>query len=285
MKLISVCACALGALSVGVAASPFSNAWNSAHTDVVASKGVASVPKDLACSEPSTKLAVRGGGLFGNALDPLEQGKVMDFKTALKYKLGLLGETVLLLGILNASKELHWQVKDPTLKNAVDLGTWALVIFGSDGIVGLLHKITDKFGWTRPRQTLKESQDTWYQHIDKPRWTPPNLAFPLTWIPLKILQTFAARIVWVACNRNILSAPVALFVLHLALGDSWNTAFFRNHYIAGGLSIIYQFFAVLLVSTYQFYQTDRLAGVMLIPTCLWMVIASSLNLSIYRKNN
>jgi tryptophan-rich sensory protein len=79
---------------------------------------------------------------------------------------------------------------------------------------------------------------------------------------------------------------VLVFVLAVqALGDNWNTAFFRNHYIAGGLSIIYQFFAVLLLSTQQFYKTDRLAGVMLIPTCLWLVVASSLNLSIYRKNN
>jgi TspO/MBR family len=98
----------------------------------------------------------------------------------------LLAETGLLLTLLNASKELHWRTTDLQLKNLVDLGTWALLVFGSDGIVGLLHKITDRFGWTTPRQTLKESQDTWYKMIAKPSWTPPDLAFPIVWIPLKV---------------------------------------------------------------------------------------------------
>jgi TspO/MBR family len=98
----------------------------------------------------------------------------------------LLAETGLLLTLLNASKELHWRTHDLQLKNLVDLGTWALLVFGSDGIVGLLHKITDRFGWTTPRQTLKESQDTWYKNIVKPSWTPPDAAFPIVWIPLKV---------------------------------------------------------------------------------------------------
>lgn len=216
-------------------------------------------------------------------MDPLDQGKVMTFKTAMKYKAGLALESGLLLAVLAASKELYGRASGDA-KTAVDLGTWALIIFGSDGIVGLLRKIQVRLGWAQPRQTLVESQKTWYRAIRKPSWTPKDWMFPAVWIPLKIMQVFAARIVWSTTGRRF-NLPIVLFVVHQALGDLWNTAFFREHYIEGGLSIILQFFAVLLLTTYQFQTVDPLAGFFMLPTCAWLLVATALNADIYRKNN
>jgi hypothetical protein len=74
----------LSVLCAGVAcaaATPFSDSWSRTHGAVTP---VGSTQKDLACAAPATRLSVRGGGV----LDRLDQGKVMDLKTALKYKAG-----------------------------------------------------------------------------------------------------------------------------------------------------------------------------------------------------
>lgn len=227
--------------------------------------------------------SVRGGAVFG--------GRVMDLKTSLKYKAGLAAETGLLLAVLQGAKVLHDKFSVPIVHSnpkidarIIDFGVWALVVFGSDGIIGLIRKLQVKLGWSQPRITLAQAQASWYNHLAKPDWTPPEWVFPAVWIPLKLLQVFAARIIWVKTGRNPLSTPVVLFALHQALGDLWNTAFFRERYIAGGLSIIYQFAAALVAATYTFYQTDNLAGALLVPTCVWVVVATSLNQSIYNKN-
>jgi hypothetical protein len=75
----------LSVLCAGVAcaaATPFSDSWSRTHGAVTTPAG--SSQKDLACAAPAARLSVRGGGV----LDRLDQGKVMDLKTALKFKAG-----------------------------------------------------------------------------------------------------------------------------------------------------------------------------------------------------
>lgn len=228
----------------------------------------------------NTLASIRGGR---NVLDPLDQGKVMTARTALKYKAGLIAETGVLLAVLKAGREAHIRSTGHT-STIIEYVTLASVIFLSDGIIGLLRKVEVRLGLAKPRQTLAESTDNWYQNIRKPSWTPPNVAFPLIWIPLKLLQLGAARIVWNSQRHTVLNVPMVLFVLHQALGDLWNTAFFREHYLEGGLSIILQFAAVLFATTWQFSEADKLAGLMMAPTCVWVCIASALNADIWRLN-
>jgi hypothetical protein len=66
-----------------VAATPFSDSWSRTHGAVTPASS-SRQQKDLACAAPAARLSVRGGGV----LDRLDQGKVMDLKTALKFKAG-----------------------------------------------------------------------------------------------------------------------------------------------------------------------------------------------------
>lgn len=63
----------------------------------------------------------------------------------------------------------------------------------------------------------------WYKALKKPEWTPPNYVFPLVWVPLKMLQSAA---LWLVCKAaptpQDAALPVALFGLHLFLGNWWN---------------------------------------------------------------
>ena len=82
----------------------------------------------------------------------------------------LLAETGLLLGVLKGSAELTKRLRNGRSQVIVDYITWTLLIFGSDGIVGLLRKLQVKLGISKPRQTLAEATDTWYKQINKPSW-------------------------------------------------------------------------------------------------------------------
>jgi len=209
----------------------------------------------------------------------------MTLKTALEYKAVVIAESALLVGVLALAKNVALQRPfDLRFQRVVDYGAWALIAFGSDALMGVIRAILVKLQLAKPRVDINESLRTWYRLIAKPKWTPADWVFPTVWIPLKLLQVIGARIIWILTGRNPTAVPVVLYCVHAALGDNWNTAFFREQYINGGLSIIVQFFAVLLATTNAFYQMDPVAGRYMLPTCAWLVVASALNYSIYRRN-
>jgi tryptophan-rich sensory protein len=38
--------------------------------------------------------------------------------------------------------------------------------------------------------------DEWYRNLNKPSWTPPDLAFPIIWTTLYILMGISSWLVW-----------------------------------------------------------------------------------------
>mmetsp|Transcript_20511 Transcript_20511/g.36867 ORF Transcript_20511/g.36867 Transcript_20511/m.36867 type:complete len:118 (-) Transcript_20511:91-444(-) len=85
-------------------------------------------------------------------------------------------------------------------------------------------------------------------------------------------------------NPNTLSIPLLAYCTHLSLGDAWNKVFFGLECTGRGLAVITAFWSVLWSSAYLFYKVDPVAGYLLLPTCGWVSVAASLNLSIYLLN-
>ena len=51
-----------------------------------------------------------------------------------------------------------------------------------------------------------------------------------------------------------------------------------------GVAFAYFLWAFGPPAAYLFYQSDPTAGYLMIPTCLWVTVASALNWSIYFRN-
>ena len=85
-------------------------------------------------------------------------------------------------------------------------------------------------------------------------------------------------------SPSIISAQLLAYCAHLSLGDAWNKVFFGTESTARGLVVICAFWSVLWLSAYLFYRADPYAGLLLLPTCLWVTVATSLNWSIYLLN-
>ena len=158
---------------------------------------------------------------------------------------------------------------DPTIILSLDVFTAFAAIF-----------LSEKVGFLRTKMDMK-----WYQRVlRKPTWTPKPIVFPLVWIPLKLLQTAALTLVWRLMERNALAVPVLVFLLHLTLGDLWNVVFFGEMRVGYGLSVMYAFYASLAASCYSFYSVRPRAAYLLVPTAVWVFVATSLNYSIWLMN-
>ena len=155
--------------------------------------------------------------------------------------------------------------------------TWLIIVQGSSRLQGMVA--SNQVG-----QPTKVLNPAWYDSLVKPSWNPPPWAFPLAWIPLKILQTIAANLCWTALERKTLTLPIVLFLTHIALGDVWNVQFFIKQRPLTGVFVITTFWGVLLAATASLYGANKLSGLLVAPTCVWVLIAASLNVDVWYLN-
>ena len=118
----------------------------------------------------------------------------------------------------------------------------------------------------------------------RPAWMPPPLVFPLVWTTMAGLRTAASVIVFEAVGSTLLAAPLVVFMLHLCIGDTWNTI--NNVEQRLGVACIGVLF-VLGSATWavsQYAAVVPLAAYILSPLLLWLTIASALVWDIWRVN-
>lgn len=125
----------------------------------------------------------------------------------------------------------------------------------------------------------------WYANLAKPWWNPPGWLFPIMWLVVsKPTQLAAVSKVWSTTDGADRGWRLFSYCFHLAMGDAWNKTFFGYQCVGKGLVVISTFFALLLLSTFLFWQADPNAGQLMLPTCGWVTVACALNWSIYLLN-
>lgn len=136
----------------------------------------------------------------------------------------------------------------------------------------------------------------WYAQLKKPFWTPPGFIFPIMWLivskPTQLLavskllkSTMQAVVTDDGEEKSRLPIPLLIvYCAHLSLGDAWNKIFFGLQCTGRGAAVITLFLGMLLSSAYLFYQADHTAGLLLLPTCGWVLVATALNWNIYLAN-
>lgn len=124
-----------------------------------------------------------------------------------------------------------------------------------------------------------------YTSIQRPGWAPPPLAFPIVWMSIAVLRVVSAYLVWSAMGQTFLCWPLVLYVMHLSLGDTWNTIFTVEGRLGTAVPavIVGPLLSVIIV-TISYYQTVPLAGWIIFPSAVWLAIATLLCLSLWRLN-
>jgi len=124
-----------------------------------------------------------------------------------------------------------------------------------------------------------------YQSLQRPGWAPPPLAFPIVWMSIAVLRVVSAYLVWSALGQTFLSWPLVLYVIHLSLGDTWNTIFTVEGRLGAAVPmvIVGPLLSVAVV-TVAYFQVVPLAGWVILPSLVWLAIATALCISLWRLN-
>jgi tryptophan-rich sensory protein len=124
-----------------------------------------------------------------------------------------------------------------------------------------------------------------YTSIQRPGWAPPPIAFPIVWMSIAVLRVVSAYLVWSALGQTFLCVPLVLYVAHLSLGDTWNTIFTVEGRLGAAVpAVILGPLLSVVVVVVSYFQTSPLAGWVILPSAVWLAIATILCISLWRLN-
>jgi len=115
----------------------------------------------------------------------------------------------------------------------------------------------------------------WYESINKAPWTPPNIAFPIVWSILYILIAING---WLIHTLNSDQSLKWLWWIQLFINAAWSWIFFGKYWTIVGLVdliLLVTLVSIMIIKCYK--QQLRLAAYLLMPYCLWLILATSLN--------
>jgi len=138
------------------------------------------------------------------------------------------------------------------------------------------------FGYFATRRAT--APDGWYQQINKPPYTPPNLVFGIVWTILYILIIIA----WVRANAKTTNQATYdainwLFTINIILNLAWSFLFFGDGNIVAGLVIL----ILLLVTTgvlVCLLSFDPWGFSFMLLYFIWLLFVTALNFYIVRHN-
>ena len=121
----------------------------------------------------------------------------------------------------------------------------------------------------------------WYASLNKPRFTPPNWAFPLAWTVIYLLLAWAGyRLTLIPGSQVVL----ALWAAQIALNTLWTPVFFGAHQVLAAMVILVLLWLVVAVMVVMALRLDVITGLILFPYLVWLSVAAALNFSILRNN-
>ena len=126
---------------------------------------------------------------------------------------------------------------------------------------------------------------TWYAHLAKPTWRPPNWLFAPVWTILYGMMALAGWQVWCTAGSRWRTAALWVFGIQLGLNFLWSPVFFLWHRIGEGFFVIASLWAFLLLFIILTLKFERFGVALFVPYFLWVSFAATLNYTIWTMNS
>ena len=121
-----------------------------------------------------------------------------------------------------------------------------------------------------------------YIMLKQPKLAPPGALFPIVWTVLYILMGVSYGILE---SNNLLNEKInTIYYLQLGINALWSIFFFVFRWRLFAFLWILLLAVMVVLMIKEFYQKNKLAGLLQIPYILWIVFASYLNLTIFLLN-
>lgn len=119
-----------------------------------------------------------------------------------------------------------------------------------------------------------------------PTWTPPGVVFPIMWVLVVApLRAYSSTLVWEAHGGHLLDPTLLCLVLHLSIGDTWNTVNNVERRLGAAVPGVACVWLSVVFAVSQYYGADPLAGQLLALTAVWITVAGALVADTWRVNN
>ncbi|WP_243428140.1 TspO/MBR family protein [Clostridium rhizosphaerae] len=125
-----------------------------------------------------------------------------------------------------------------------------------------------------------------YESFIKPSFAPPEWVFGIVWTILYLLMAIAAYRIWLKGKKeaNVRKA-LTLYGIQLLLNFLWTIIFFRFRLIGLAFFELMLLLIFTLLTTFEFFRIDKIAGILMIPYILWVSFAGVLNFTFWMLNN
>ena len=121
----------------------------------------------------------------------------------------------------------------------------------------------------------------WYISLERAPWEPPGWVFGAAWTSIMVFFSFYMTFLY----QNLKTSKVLLFYLpHFVLNISWNYIFMNKHMVDLGLINIALLTTLMFYFLFGFTKTLGNTRFFALPYCLWLVLATTLNLYIVIYN-
>ncbi len=222
----------------------------------------------------NTVMGVKTGNQQQSPDTSIATTQELDIRAVLVYKLGTILQIVVMIFVLLGMEKLVMLLD----KNSSFPSWFSTLLTGLFfALLSIRSRIFSLLDNTRSRQT--------YDQIIRPRWAPPPLVFPIVWMIIAVLRVISSVLVWQQMNHQFLVLPLILFVVHLALGDTWNTIFTVERRLGAAVPVVILgpwLSAVVVTAIY--WKTNPVAGMTLSFSCVWLTVATVLVFRIWQLN-
>lgn len=121
-----------------------------------------------------------------------------------------------------------------------------------------------------------------YNVLQKPKFSPPSILFPIMWTILYVIMGISYGIL--KNNLQIDKKTNIIYYVQLFVNALWSIIFFTLKWRLFAFVWILILALLIIFMIVEFYKKNKLAGILQIPYLLWVLFASYLNVAIYALN-
>jgi translocator protein len=126
---------------------------------------------------------------------------------------------------------------------------------------------------------------TWYAHLNKPFFNPPNFLFGPVWTILYALMGISFFLVWEKrTKKNPYLKAMFTFLVQLFLNAIWSPIFFGYKNLGLGAIVIVLLLLMIIRTVSEFAKVNKVSSYLLYPYLAWVSFATILNISIWFLN-
>lgn len=144
--------------------------------------------------------------------------------------------------------------------------------------------VTAGAAWYGSRYSRDGGRESWYRHLEKPSFTPPDAVFPIVWTSLYAMMAWSGWRVWSAAPSRERQRALRLWISQLSANAKWSKLFFGDHRPRMALADVIALEGMILSYMKAARKVDRAAANAFIPYAAWVAFAAVLNSEIARLN-